>query len=151
MHVKRELAKAGCAWQAVTIVPHTLVRNSSDVFLVLAQARFAFVGVQGVFSPSKNSWLFSFDAPWSWIVVTDIREWYFIQTEWGVYEQHPEKYGYIEARCLNSEMPHVPAVAEALVQTGRHKLTISDRDALCNVLEAPPASGPFYDLSLIHI
>ena len=122
---------------------HTLVRQSGQVFLVLFQGTYAARAWPAHPSPSSElgpaspaSWVFATSDLWTWLIVTDATEWHFIATEWVKNEHEPHLYGFVAAQEVHPGLPHVPVVAEALVQTSHREIVKTFRKDLCSLVLA---------------
>ena len=117
------------------------------IFLVLLQSTYAarawpacrsqFTSEEGLATPVE--WVFACSDDWTWLIVTNAAEWHFIAIEWVKNEQEPHLYGYLAAREIHPGIPHVPVVAEALVQTSHREIIRNFRKDLCSLVLA---SGP---------
>ena len=113
------------------------------MFLVLVQSTYAARAWPARPSPSSElgpaspaSWVFATSDPWTWLIVTDATEWHFIATEWVKNEHEPHLYGFVAAQEVHPGLPHVPVVAEALVQTAHREIVKSFRKDLCSLVLA---------------
>ena len=70
------------AWHALALRPHTLVRNSTGVFLIIAQGRFAarawLATALGDSEAGSRTWAFDLCSPWVWLFISNIEEWFTI-------------------------------------------------------------------------
>ena len=143
-------ALAGNMWHVVCLLPHTLVRCKDDVYLVMAQGRYAARAwkatelkpvVEATCSPLatgveerlRSRWGFNTAVDWEWLFTEDIHDWYYIDVAWVANLESPERYGFVAAEETHSRDAHVPAVIEAMVRRGPHKIRQSDRKALIKI------------------
>ena len=119
------------AWKSICFVPHHVVRNASQVFLVLLGEAYAVrlwpahlcpTGLGGLeqATASARRWVFDIAETWNWVVVTNVSEWRVIPTKWVANTHDTARFGFIAAEELRGGVAHVPVVAEALVQV-RHR------------------------------
>ena len=148
-----QLDKAGEMWHAVTLMPHSLVRNLNQVFLVIAQGRFGAQAwpAEKVCPTSEGQggqrrWGFKTSCNFVWIFTESLSNWFFIDFEWEINNCQVMDFGFLVAReKYADDMPmsisltsgdenrsHVPVLAEALVTQGRYRLTKHDCNALCH-------------------
>jgi len=148
-----QLDKAGEMWHAVTLMPHSLVRNLNQVFLVIAQGRFGAqawpaekVCPTSASQGGQRRWGFKTSCNFVWIFTESLSNWFFIDFEWEINNCQVMDFGFLVAReKYADDMPmsisltsgdenrsHVPVLAEALVTQGRYRLTKHDRNALCH-------------------
>ena len=132
LHESGKLHLAGKMFQSIILVPHSLVRNDSNVFLVVGQGRFAArvwpatklpegrtdLGRRWAFVPTRLVWIF----------VEQVKDWWFMPMDWVVNGHETDTFGCLVAQERDEE--HVPALAEALVTLGRSRLMQYDRTAL---------------------
>ena len=133
------LSVAANMWHSLALLPHTLVRGAHHVFLVMAQGRYAARAWQatklkpvvggtcsplptGVEAPVKRRCGFNIGFEWTWIFTEDIDEWHYINVEWVANLESPDIYGFVAAEEIHAGEPHVPAVIEAMVRRGSHKI-----------------------------
>ena len=132
LHESGKLHLAGKMFQSTILVPHTLVRNDSQVFLVVGQGRFAARAWPAKKMPQRHTdhgrrWAFV-PTGLVWIFVERIEDWWFVPMDWTVNSHDTETWGCLVAQERGEE--HVPALAEALVTLGRSRLMQYDRIAL---------------------
>ena len=138
------LSLAGNMWHSLALLPHTLVRARHDVFLVMAQGKYAArawrasplapveeaacnPSVKGVEAGIKRRWGFNVWVEWVWLFTEDIYEWHYIDVKWVANLEKPEQYGFVAAEEIHADEPHVPAVIEAMVRRGSRKIRKEDR------------------------
>ena len=86
LHESGKLDLAGEMWKSVILVPHSLVRNDSNVFLVVGQGRFATRAWLATKIPQSHSdlgrrWAFVPTRQLVWIFVERVEDWWFIPME----------------------------------------------------------------------
>ena len=133
LHESGKLDLAGEMWKSVILVPHSLVRNTSNVFLVVGQGRFATRAWLATKIPQSHSdlgrrWAFVPIERLVWIFVERVEDWWFIPMKWVVNSHETQTFGCLVAE--ERDEGHVPALAEALVTVGRSRLTMHDRKTL---------------------
>ena len=74
------------AWHALALRPHTLVRNSTGVFLIISQGRFAARAwpamALGDSGTGLQTWAFDLSSKWVWLFTANIEEWFSIEITW---------------------------------------------------------------------
>ena len=131
LHKSGHMDLAKDAWKSTCFVPHHVVRNASQVFLVLLGETYAVrlwpahlcpTGLGGLeqATASARRWVFDIAETWNWVVVTNVSEWRVIPTKWVANTHDTARFGFIAAEELRGGVAHVPVVAEALVQV-RHR------------------------------
>ncbi len=117
-------------------------RNSTDVFLIIAQGRFAARAWPGVALPSSSgpgtqTWAFDLSSSWVWLFAADIEEWFSIDITWARIPCSAEagRFGYVVAQeCPSASGARVPAIVDAFLDRGRHRLIRPDRRQFCEEL-----------------
>ena len=184
LHQHGQLVSATSAWQALALLPHTLIRNETEVLFTIACGRFAArVWVAETLPQNQEAslgtlrrWGFRAFSEWRWLVVVDISAWHVIPHKWVKNDIQTAQFGFIVAEERRDVVTHgtpasgagvivaeerldgvpthgapasgegviaapssenihfhIPAVAEALVAPGRHRLNIADRTSLHDV------------------
>ena len=153
------LSLAANMWHSLALLPHTLVHGAHDVFLVMAQGKYAARAWQatqlnpvvggtcsplatGVEAPVKRRWGFNIGFAWVWNFTEDIREWQYIGVEWVANLERPDIYGFVAAEEIHVGEPHVPAVIEAMVRRGFHKIRKPDRKNFIHSFSKKELEGP---------
>ena len=95
----------------------------------------------GVEAPVKRRWGFNIGFEWVWIFTEDIHEWRCIDVEWAANLERPDIYGFVAAEEIHGE-PHVPAVVEAMVRRGLHKIRKPDRKNFIHSFGRKELEGP---------
>ena len=149
---------AGNMWHALALMPHNVVRTSTNVFLVMAQGKFAaraWVGsplkpvveachspsASGVDVPVNHRWGFNIRIDLVWVFTEDIHDWHHIDVKWVANLEQPETYGYVVAEEIRGDEPHIPVLVEALVRRGPHKLRKEDRKQIVQSLAKGDLQG----------
>ena len=120
-------------FKSIILVPHSLVRNSSNVFLVVGQGRFEARAWPATKIPQCDTdlgpgrWAFA-PTRLVWIFVERVEDWRFIPMDWVVNSHETQTFGCVVAQERGEG--HVPALAEALVTAGRSRLVKQDRTTL---------------------
>ena len=96
----------------------------------------------GVEAPVKRRWGFNIGFEWVWIFTEDIREWHYIDVEWAANLERPDIYGFVAAEEIHVGEPHVPAVIEAMVRRGLHKIRKPDRKNFIHSFNKKELEGP---------
>ena len=136
------------AWHALALRPHTLVRNSTGVFLIIAQGRFAarawLATALGDSEAGPRTWAFDLCSPWVWLFISNIEEWFTIDFTWTRIPCPSEagRFGYVVAaeRLSASGARDVPAVVDAFLDRGHHRLNRADRKQFCEQLGSMPGA-----------
>ena len=140
------LSLAGNMWHCLALTPHSVVRSFLDVFLVMAQGKYAARAwkgsplASGVASGARR-WGFNIKHDLVWLFTEDIHEWRSIDVKWVGNLQETETYGFVAVEARYAE-PDVPAVVEALVRRGPHKLRQEDRKNLIWMSPTTEVHGP---------
>ena len=139
------LSLAHTMWHCLVLAPHAVVRSLNDVFLILAQGKFAARAWLGSpLAPGAASgahrWGFNIRNDLVWVFMENIHDWRSIDVRWVGNIQDTETYGYVVAEATHGE-PHVPAVVEAMVRRGPHKLRLEDRKNLIRIETTGDMSG----------
>ena len=79
---------------------------------------------------------------WLWIFTDDICEWHYIDVEWAANLERPDIYGFVAAEEIHVGEPHVPAVIEAMVRRGLHKIRKPDRKNFIHSFGKKELEGP---------
>ena len=133
LHESGKLHLAGEMFKSIILVPHSLERNSSNVFLVVGQGRFAARAWPATKIPQCDTdlgpgrWAFA-PTRLVWIFVERVEDWRFIPMDWVVNSHETQTFGCVVAQERGEG--HVPALAEALVTAGRSRLVKQDRTTL---------------------
>ena len=135
LHESGKLHLAGEMFKSIILVPHSLVRNGSDVFLVVCQGRFAARAWLATKIPRSRAdlggrWAFVATRRLVWIFVERVEDWRFIPMDWVVNAHDTHTFGCVVAQERGDGEQHVPALAEALVTAGRSRLMMHDRPTL---------------------
>ena len=96
----------------------------------------------GVEAPVKRRWGFNIGFEWVWIFTEDIREWHYIDVEWAANLERPDIYGFVAAEEIHVGEPHVPAVIEAMVRRGLHKIRKPDHKNFIHSFGKKELEGP---------
>ena len=108
------LSLAANMWHSLALLPHTLVRSAHDVFLVMAQGRYAARAWQatlltpvvgstcsplatGIEALAKRRWGFNIWFAWVWIFTETINEWHYIDVDWVANLERTDIYGFVAA------------------------------------------------------
>ena len=150
LHTSGAFSQAQHVWQAVCFVPHTLVRNGAQVYMVLIADTYAARLWPAHKCPgsdeSPTRWVFDPSDAWCWMTMTNAMDWHYHPTRWVVNTHEPGRFGYIAAEHTSLADPHVPIIAEALVQVGHRQLKHHRMDlcaiALEHNMEADPQKLP---------
>ena len=99
----------------------------------------------GVEAPVKRRWGFNIGFEWVCIFTEYVSGWHYIDVEWVANLERPDIYGFVAAEEIHVGEPHVPAVIEAMVRRGLHKIRKPDRKNFIHSfskreLEAPAPS-----------
>ena len=140
------LSLAGNMWHCLTLIPHSVVRSAHDVFLVMAQGKFAARAWRGspLASGAKSGgrrWGFNINYDLVWIFTEDILEWHSIDVQWVGNLEDVETYGFVAVEATSAE-PDVPVIVEALIQRGPHKLRQEDRKKLIRLATRSDSHSP---------
>lgn len=144
LHSTRRWAEAPRMWLTVVLRPQTVVRNANDVFLVLAQGRFAaraWLGTKVDETAEHTYFAFDFASKWVWLHAVDVEEWVHLDITWTRTPRPGDapRFGYVAAQvCRSDSAAHIPAAVDALLHHGPHRLIRPDRRALCQELEPRP-------------
>ena len=151
LHERQAWHEAGTVWQTCAILPHTFVQQKSGcrgtavtghgtqcpLWFVLACATYG-ARVCEAHRHSDNLIVLNLRREWSWIHVTDIREWEHIRVKWVVSTIDAHQYGFLAAAPIGSP---VPAVIPALCATGPRKLMKTRQDGLVAHCRSETADG----------
>ena len=96
----------------------------------------------GVEAPVKRRWGFNIGFEWVCILTEDISEWHHIDVEWVANLERPEIYGFVAAEEVHVGEPHVPAVIEAMVRRGSHRIRRPDRKNFISSISKKEVEGP---------
>lgn len=148
VYTHNRLELASTMWHCLALLPHTVVRTINDIFLMIAQGKFAARAWRGsplatmAATPEKNRWGFNIHVDLEWIFAENIYDWHFIDVEWVPNLQEPETYGFVVAQEKLGGVPHVPAIVEAMVRRGPQKLRQEDRKNFTQTLSHGTVHGP---------
>jgi hypothetical protein len=124
LHKLRQLEDATSVWQALALLPHTLIRNETEVLFTIACGRFAArVWVvealprdQEASLSTPRRWGFRAFSQWRWIVIVDISEWHVILHKWVTNVHDTGQFGFIVAEELIDGVTHgTPASGEGVI------------------------------------
>ena len=126
-----------------------MVRNKTGVFLIIAQDRFAArawpaVALDSGSGMAVRRWAFDLSSSFVWLFTANIEDWFSIDITWTriPFPAEAGRFGYVVAQeCPSDSGAHVPAIVDAFLHRGHHRLIRTDRKQFCEELSAGQPEG----------